>query len=330
MDYRERLATQPSLILPSRNGEVSSLLAREIQEFGNIIWKGDPFQIAHDTVIYPGECEVSIKVYPGNLPFNGKVSYGMYDLMEAHMRSRYAHEFLDAKKLAQRVRERLLRSPRTPTPENPVEIKVKMINHGSRPIGLRTGDAPMHLFFVPPRAEIIGDELDSLIDNKVIGIEGKEGLQWFKDNNQGRSETKGVYLGIHKQARERFWIPPSDEVLYIPSGGTFEDVRAFLFDSNTGAFKKANDPKLSMPKGHIFVARLPFLSLPDNVYAILDLVAYAGDRRGTFPTVGFQSNSPLLGPRANKAHNVEMQEENGEKAEYARVRIVRSAGDIAG
>lgn len=289
------------------NGSNGSKLEREIGKLGNELWRGDALVVASHTFLAAGETrKVAFMVTPENLPKKGFMSPDTKRaFLDVHIRSRYAHLALD---VPEDFTEPLL--------SNGIGkgslVKLDISNHGSRPIVLRQADQPLHLFVVPPGAEIKGDSLSAVFGND-IQMFGKRGEDWEKyyelvrdSRGRVRQEFRGVYLRINPDKNKRFWMPESDEPVALPAVSSYREARDLLFKEH---FVKESDSPI--PQNQLWIGQLPQQKIAPGIYGILSRDAFIKINK-QFVKIqnAFQTQSPLLEGRVTEgeevAHHVEI------------------------
>lgn len=307
-------------------GAKERTLKKDIERFGDALWKGPPFEVVNSLIIKAGEMiPVKFKLKAANLPFNGDVSYDLLGSLLAHVRSRYAHLGVDVLNIGERVSDTIQNEDFPKSDRQAVPIEVVVANHGARPVEFAEGARPFHLFYVPPSAYISGEELESMVGNeanKPVYIRGEEGTDWqmIKETAPtGEEQAIGIYLRINP--KERYWIPPSNVPLRISEEGTFQRSREDVF---TYVLKKIDDPQYPMLEDDFWIGKGPFLCLAPNLYMKLDHRAYALNN-DSFEKVGMQINSPLLeGGRTRHVVDFEIKG----KGHWVRATVVRN-GEVA-
>lgn len=289
------------------NGNHGSKLENEIGKLGNELWRGEPLAVASLAFLPPGETrKVSFLVTPENLPKKGCMSPDtLRAFLSVHIRSRYAHLALDVPG-----------DFTDPLLNNGIGkgslVKLSISNHGSRPIVLREADKPLHLFMVPPGAEIKGESLTTALgtDIKMFGKKGEDWEKYYEQvrdrRGQIRQELRGFYLRINQDKDKKFWMPDSDDPIELPNLPSYREVRDFLFREYF-----VTESEQPMPQNHLWIGQLATQKIAPGIYGILS--------RSAFVKIGnqfvkiknsFQTQSPLLEGRVTDgeelSHNVEI------------------------
>lgn len=287
-------------------------LLEAVHVLESTMWRGEPFKLVRSVILPADEISsVAFFAEENNLPSH----YEGEDEINSHFRSKWAHLGLDSRKSGADIMERARRA--LVSGQNVFELPI--VNHSQRPV--RIFDTVFHLFSVPEKAVIHGEELEKIVGNRegfpvyIQGEEGKDYRIMYETLPSGENMASAIYLRIDQ---ERFWLPPSDVPIELPRKGNFTKMREILFQY---AFKRTDDPEYSMPRNGLWIGKAPHVAIHPNLYLVLDHFAFA-EIDGEFVKVGMQTHSPLLeGGRTNHYPHVEMKG----KAEWAKVTVVRNS-----
>ena len=299
-------------------------LKKEIEAFGNVIWKGEPLSVVRSTLMPPQQpANIIFHISPGCFPQNGVISQEAFSLLaKPHTRSRWAHVALGtSREIVEQTASLLINHT---LPPQGIDVKLRMVNHGSRPVRLEQGDKPFHFYVAPEKARIVGEELESIIgpeDGKPIqpfGEEGEDWIRYYEELPHGERKLAGLYRRIDQD--ERYWIPGSQEPITLPNFPTFSEIRTWLYKHY---FKRIDDREYPMPRNRLWIGKLTKMKIGNGIYAELDDNAFVYMGNGTFLRKGLQIASPLLEGRTDE-HNVEVKG----PANLVLVRFLRNGQEI--
>jgi hypothetical protein len=207
-----------------------------LEQLGNV-WIGPDAALDEKTIIEPGAYEsgATIRVNKKHFP-SIELNRGTLGALSWSVRSCMAQSGTDILFYKDLVTNEMLQDLND---GNDVSIPIHILNHVDRPKELE-GNV-MRFFWVNEFKRLKREKLREIIGKDLI-IEGEEGTDWsFQDvyddptQNEGHPEFKDVCIRL--PLREKFYIPPSDEVIQVKSKADLPNVLQEIPEGEKPQFK---------------------------------------------------------------------------------------------
>lgn len=259
-------------------------------------WIGKDVSLQKNILINPHGIRVArLATQPGSFPF--ELKEGAEERFSASMRSRYAQIGLHP---ADDSLEYALESYFNAQDTDSFEFPFAITNFSNAPIFIPRG-TEMLRFYVPPVNFVENGNLEELIRDKTVQIDGREGREWnfvYRTLEKNRSDIVGIGLKVKEGGRK--YIPKQNEPISV--SGSERNYRKEV-DRFLVPVEERKDPQIAC----LWIGETSAIDLGNRVSAEIERNAYPGFQGNSLsPTTGEHINSRLIDPSTGWAVRVEI------------------------
>lgn len=263
---------------------------------GDGSWIGADVSLKRNALIQPHGVFVSrLMAKPGSFPY--ELAEGAEERFSASMRSRYAQIGLHPGDFSL---EYALESYFNADDYNSFEFPFAIVNLSNAAIVIPRGTEILR-FYVPPTKFIENGQLEELVKDRVVQIDGKEDREWkyvYSSIEKNREDIVGIALKVKEQGRK--YIPWRNEPISV--SGSERNYRREV-DRFLVPVEGRSEPGVPC----LWIGETVAIDLGNQVTAEIERNAYPGFVGNALsPTTGEHINSRLVDPSTGWPVRVEI------------------------